>query len=113
MQKNVPPALNKFCQKKSKGKAKSRALTTAELAAAARNTRKRRRGLRRKQMTQEVSSINNKNYLSGAGKTKTTCPESVRCENCASFEGTYKPMKLRPKVENLDGTSNYALWSQK
>ena len=47
IQEFVPPAFNKFRQKKSKGKAKARALTAAELAedtAAARNTRKRRRG---------------------------------------------------------------------
>ena len=56
IQEFVPPAFNKFHQKKSKGKAKARALT-----AAARNTRKRcRDGVEVKeetQMTQEVIAV--------------------------------------------------------
>ena len=57
------PVIQEF-QKKSKGRAKARALTEAELAestAAARNTRKRRRGgvevEEETQMTQEVIAV--------------------------------------------------------
>ena len=64
IQESVPPALNKFRQKKPKGKAKACALTAAELAertAAARNTRKHRRGgmgvEEETQLTQEVIAV--------------------------------------------------------
>ena len=64
IQEFVPPALNKFRQKKSKEQAKARALAAAELAkrtAEARNTRKRRRGgvevEEETQMTQEVIAV--------------------------------------------------------
>ena len=64
IQEFVPPVFNKFHQKKSKGKAKARALTATELAertAAARNTRKCRRGgvevEEETQMTQEVIAV--------------------------------------------------------
>ena len=58
IQEFVPPAFNKFCQKRSKGKAKARALTAA---ATSRNTRKHRRGgvevEEETQMTQEIIAV--------------------------------------------------------
>ncbi|KAF8422947.1 hypothetical protein EV426DRAFT_604479, partial [Tirmania nivea] len=58
IQEFVPPALNKFWQKKVKGKAKARALTSAELAERNSHSKKRcRRGEISHQETQEVISV--------------------------------------------------------
>ncbi|RPB21210.1 hypothetical protein L211DRAFT_851583 [Terfezia boudieri ATCC MYA-4762] len=58
IQEFVPPALNKFRQKKAKGKAKAHALTGAELAERYAYSKKRcRRGEVSHQETQEVISV--------------------------------------------------------